>query len=219
MFYAHSLPSSLSFRTLRHLAIMSLLSLSRRLWVPQDPFRVYRRTMPRRSTSLYGASERKRGFFHPSSLIRKSKPAAMTAGGERQGSEVKAGGDGGGGRPWFRRVFHSGWVRSESMRYPEQSLTENEEKDRWKSEKERKEEGVKGGREKVRGMNLYREETKGEERRGKEKNDLARMYTCIYTSCTCVYGRRRERNVKPSLRERREQWETKRNGRVSEYVW
>jgi len=30
-------------------------------------------------TSLQGALERRRGFFHPSSLIRKSKPAVMTA--------------------------------------------------------------------------------------------------------------------------------------------
>jgi len=36
-------------------------------------------------TSLQGALERRRGFFHPSSLIRKSKPAAMTAGGRKDG--------------------------------------------------------------------------------------------------------------------------------------
>jgi len=34
-------------------------------------------------TSLYGASKHRRSFLHPSSIIRKSKPTAMTAEGER----------------------------------------------------------------------------------------------------------------------------------------
>lgn len=56
------------------------------------------------------------------------------------------------------------------MRYPEQSLTENEE--RWEGGERKR---SKGG--KVRGMNLYHEETK-EEIRG--KNDLAYIlaYLC-----------------------------------------
>lgn len=58
------------------------------------------------------------------------------------------------------------------MRYPEQSLTENEE--RWGGG-ERK--SSKGG--KVRGMNLYHEETK-EEIRGKKKYDLAYIYILAY---------------------------------------
>lgn len=84
--------------------------------------------------SLYDASEHRRSFLHPSSLIRKSKPAAMTAEGERTEEWAKKRKPG-----WLRRVFHPGWVRSESMRYPEQSLTENEE--RQKGGRQRKLEG------------------------------------------------------------------------------
>lgn len=51
-------------------------------------------------TSLYGASERRRSFLHPSSLIKKSKPAAMTAEGERTEEWAKKRKLG-----WFWRVF------------------------------------------------------------------------------------------------------------------
>lgn len=86
------------------------------------------------------------------------------------------------------------------MRYPEQSLTENEEKQ-------------KGGRESELkgwiyiGMNLYRDETKKVMRR-REKS-LCMLYTCI---CRV---RVKEREAKASVWKQKEQWETKRNSRIS----
>lgn len=84
------------------------------------------------------------------------------------------------------------------MRYPEQPLTENEERKREtgerKGRKERRREREREG-EKIRGMNLYREETKGEvcaERR----RTVAHIY--MYTTArTCI--RARERKVKASV--------------------
>lgn len=82
------------------------------------------------------------------------------------------------------------------MRYPEQPLTENEERKRETGERKgRKERRREREGEKVRGMNLYREETKGEvcaERR----RTVAHIY--MYTTArTCI--RARERKVKASV--------------------
>lgn len=63
------------------------------------------------------------------------------------------------------------------MRYPEQPLTENEEGERGRKE------------ERVRGMNLYREETKGEVER---RRTAARIYVYA-TPRVPVYERGRER--------------------------
>lgn len=70
------------------------------------------------------------------------------------------------------------------MRYPEQFPTENEERDGRVREK-----GKEGEREKVRRMNLYREEA--EARRGKKRTG-SRIYTCIRAYlCFEERGRRR----------------------------
>lgn len=110
-------------------------------------------------TSLYGDSGHRRSLLHPSSLIRKSKPAAMTAEGERTKEWAKKRKPG-----WFRRVF-----------YPRGELEANRcviQNSRWlKMKTDRKEKE----RKKVKGMNLYRDETKSGARKEEE-----RFHTYIY---------------------------------------
>ena len=115
----------------------------------------------------------------------------MTAGGwKKRKNELKRKSQGG-----FRRVFYSGWVRIDVL-----SRTVVDWK--WRETEKRK-------REKVKEMNLYRDETKRVEHG--RKNGF--VYICIYVYMPVKV---RQRKIKANVWKQKEQWETK--GNILQYT-